>query len=70
VGGVASDRVPDALEQPGARVTVAQIVDGLESSLNQTLLAFSALALLGLVIAAWAVHGHPEWVRRRAGDAP
>lgn len=61
--------MPDALEQPGAQVTVAQIIDGLKSSLNQTLLAFSGLALLALVVAAWAVHGHPEWMSRRSGDA-
>lgn len=67
-GGVAGDRVPDALEDPGAQVTVAQIVDALETSLSRTLLGFSVLALVGLLLATWAIHGHPEWMRRRARD--
>jgi hypothetical protein len=66
VGGIAGDRVPDALDQPGARETAAQIIDGLKTSLSQTLLGFSALALFALLVAVWAVHGHPEWMRRRA----
>lgn len=47
----ASDRLPDTVEQPGARETVHEIVTDLERSLNQTMTLASLLALVALGIA-------------------
>lgn len=51
----ASDRLPDAVEQPGARETVRELATDLERSLNETMIFYSALALVALGVAA-AVH--------------
>lgn len=47
-----SDRLPDTVEQPGARQTVREIAEGLEQSLNQTMTVYSVLGLVALFIAA------------------
>ncbi|MEM9745783.1 MAG: hypothetical protein AAF945_03735 [Actinomycetota bacterium] len=49
------DRLPDAVDGTGASASVAELAEGLEQSLNRTLLAFSAVALLALIAAAVAV---------------
>lgn len=48
----ASERLPDTVAQPGARETVREIAEGLERSLNQTMVLYSASALVALAIAA------------------
>jgi hypothetical protein len=69
VGAEARDRVPDAVEQPGAQAAVADIASNLEDSLNSTVTTFCALTLIGLGVAAWLVLGIPAMRERRARRA-
>ena len=54
-------RLPDVVEQPGAKATVRELTEGLERSLNNTLLTYSIVALLALLLSAFAVYGVPAW---------
>jgi hypothetical protein len=48
---IVSNRAPDAVDEPGAKATVAEIIDGLQRSLNHAMLWYSALAVVALVLA-------------------
>ena len=54
------ERLPDVVEQPGARATVSDIASGLEHSLNSTMLGFSVIALIVLVAAAAVSSRYPR----------
>lgn len=54
-GAETRTRAPDIVDDVGARAAVTQIATGLEESLNRTMLWFSLLALLALLVALWAV---------------
>jgi hypothetical protein len=60
----ASARLPDVVTGPGARETVRQIVGDLQDSLNQTMVWYAALALVGLFAVALFQFGLPAWRRR------
>jgi hypothetical protein len=62
-------RLPYAVVEPGAQETVRQVADGLEASLNRTMIAFSSFAVLALVVVAAVQLGVPWWQRRRAQPA-
>jgi hypothetical protein len=71
--GIVMDRVgarlPEAVAEPGAQETVRQVADGLETSLNRTMMVYSSLALLALAVVAFVQLGLPWWQRRRAQPA-
>jgi len=69
VGAEAVSRVPQAVKQPGAKFAVADIASNLEDSLNDTLLTFCVLILIGLGVAMWLVLGIPAMRRRREARA-
>ncbi|MFN3257788.1 MAG: hypothetical protein ACE37B_19075 [Ilumatobacter sp.] len=54
VMGRATDRLPDAVEQSGAKLTVSKLASELESSLNQSMSRYAVLALVALGIAGVA----------------
>jgi hypothetical protein len=58
-------RLPNAVIQPGAKETVSEIVGGLETSLNHTMILYSTLALVVLGIVAIVQLGVPAWRIRR-----
>ena len=66
-GNQASDQLPDAIESPGARATVSIITAELTDDLDQTLFAYSTVALMILVAAAVVLIGAP-WASGRGGD--
>lgn len=66
-GNQASDRLPDVVESPGARATVSNITAALTDDLDQTLFAYSIVALMVLVAAAVVLIGAP-WATRRNAD--
>lgn len=66
-GNQASDRLPDVVESPGARATVGNITAELTDDLDQTLFAYSTVALMILVAAAVVLIGAP-WASRRNTD--
>lgn len=51
------ERIPDIVESAGAQAAVVQIATGLENSLNRTLIWFSLLTLLALLVTMWVVFG-------------
>lgn len=55
VVGRATDRVPDAVSQPGAKATVTDVVEGLERSLRAALAWYCGAALIALLVAAVVV---------------
>jgi hypothetical protein len=69
VGSAASDRLPNAVKQPGAQFAVADIASNMTESLNDTLTTFCVIVLIGLGIAGWLVVGEP-WRRARKSGQP
>ena len=67
VGAEASERLPEAVESPGAQATVSQVVDALQVDLDQTLLVSATITLMLLASAAIVLLGAP-WVARRRTD--
>ncbi len=65
ITGTLASRVPDAVEDPGARATVGEIVLGLQRDLSTTLIWYSLLALLALGVASSAIYRWPPtlWAR-------
>jgi len=62
-------RLPEAVIQPGAKETVREIVGGLETSLNHTMIVYSTLALVALGIVAILQLGVPAWRSRRTAPS-
>lgn len=56
----ARDRLPDVVEQPGARATVDELASGLEASLNTTMLWVSVAALVVLLAAVLVAALYPR----------
>jgi uncharacterized membrane-anchored protein YhcB (DUF1043 family) len=60
VVGRARDKLPNVVEQPGARATVDELARGLEQSLNSTLLWVSVSALVVLIATAFVTARYPR----------
>jgi uncharacterized membrane protein YiaA len=65
VAGRATERLPDAVEQPGAKRTIREVASGLESSLNNTMLGYAIIGLLALAVGAAAQFDLVGRLRRR-----
>lgn len=59
ITGTLASRVPDAVQDPGARATVGEVVLGLQRDLSTTLLWYSLLAVVALGVASSAVYRWP-----------
>lgn len=62
----ATDRLPEVVEQPGARETVRELSADLARSLNETMLFYSVVALLALGVAAAVEFDVVGRLRRRS----